>query len=316
MEQKQPQRFFRSPVGHILIAFAAYLIIMASALFLLRSAMPEDGLHSLAGDVAVSLGQIPEDRGDIPPPPDPVETAVTPRVYPPVRLAVVLGEMGLSRSITQQAVRDLPDSISFSFSLYAENLRRQTEDARAAGHDVLLEIPLEPENFPDDDPGPAALLTRYSASRNTMLLETALNKTDGFSAVMPWMGSRFMNSPEHVDRMMRLLRARDIVFLDSSGLGGLYGDTASTATENAARRYGLPYLRAHLVLDETATHDAVTEQLERLAKRARDTDGTAVGLAQPYPATITALKDWSTTLSDKNITLVPVSEIIKDKQKK
>ena len=47
--------------------------------------------------------------------------------------------------------------MTLAFSPYADDLPRSVAKARAAGHEILLQVPLEPYGYPDVDPGPPLL---------------------------------------------------------------------------------------------------------------------------------------------------------------
>src|SRR3546814_12743228 len=75
------------------------------------------------------------------------------------RIAVVLTGLGLSDSATQAAIEQLPAAATLSFSPYARGLERWIALARSSGHEALIDLPLEPTTFPNEEPGPHALVT-------------------------------------------------------------------------------------------------------------------------------------------------------------
>ena len=82
------------------------------------------------------------------------------------RIAVVLTGLGLSAEATDTAIRELPAPITLSFTPYADRLDHWMGLARVNGHEVLLDLPMEPTNFPYDDPGPQTLLTQLDAAKS------------------------------------------------------------------------------------------------------------------------------------------------------
>lgn len=317
--------FLHSHYGHIAVGFAAYCLCMFLLLSFLQSRMPEGGLNGLSDGLVIALaetgGEIPvPDIADTTPPPLSVHdtahdtaTAVEEQpVQPPSsgRIAVVMGEMGLSRSVTVQALEELPSEVGLAFSPYTENLDGWIFQAKSRKGGLLLEIPMESYRFPDDDPGPAALLTRNSHPRNQAILEAALQKAEGVAGVMPWMGNRFMATEEYVDPLVRMLRARNLYMVDTTASRDLRDNGNSRNIAAAvAQRYKLPYLDVDIVLDETATRTHILQRLRIAEEAARATDAPVIALAQPYPVTIEVLRDWEKTLHERNITLVPVTEL-------
>lgn len=322
--------FLHSHYGHIAVGFAAYCLSMFLLLTVLQSRMPEGGLNALSDSLVIGLADTGEDTHivDVTPPvephhdtatitdpvTDPVTNSVPDKVLATGRIAIVMGEMGLSRSVTVQALEELPPAISLAFSPYAENLPGWIFQAKNQNRSVLLEIPMEPYSFPDDDPGPAALLTRNSHPRNQAVLEASLQKAEGISGVIPWMGKRFMETEEYVDPLVRMLRARNLYMIDGTTPRDLREtEQKTTIVAATASRYKLPYLGVDIVLDETATRAHIMHQLRIAEEAARATDGAVIALAQPYPVTVEVLRDWEKTLETRHITLVPVEKLAHDK---
>jgi len=322
--------FLYSHYGQIAVGFAAYCLCMFLTLAILQSRMPEGGLNALSDSVIIDLVETGDDVPiiDVTPPvdlhhdiapidPAPIDTtAIDPTPTPPAasgRIAVIMGEMGLSRSVTTKALEDLPAAVSMAFSPYAENLPGWIFQAKNQSRSVLLEIPMEPYSFPDDDPGPAALLTRNSHTRNNALLETSLKQAEGITGVIPWMGQRFMTTAEYVDPLIRSLRSRNLYIIDGTARHDLHDSNTETSLAAAtAQRYKLPYLSVDIVLDTTATRAHILHQLQIAEEAARASGRSIIALAQPYPVTIETLRDWEKTLQMRHITLVPVQKLLQD----
>jgi polysaccharide deacetylase 2 family uncharacterized protein YibQ len=49
--------------------------------------------------------------------------------------------------------------VSFALAPYGTDLEKLAERARADQHELLLQVPMEPFDYPDNDPGPQTLLT-------------------------------------------------------------------------------------------------------------------------------------------------------------
>src|SRR5690606_4812871 len=145
--------FLHSHYGHIAVGFAAYCLCMFLLLAVLQSRMPEGGLNALSDSIVIGLTEtggdatLP-DMGQVTLPPPVQEETVTETVLPDKtpssgRIAVVMGEMGLSRSVTVQALEELPLKVSLAFSPYAENLAGWIFQAGNQKRSILLEIPME-----------------------------------------------------------------------------------------------------------------------------------------------------------------------------
>ena len=63
------------------------------------------------------------------------------------RIALVIGGMGLAAQSTETAISTLPGEVTLGFAPYGSDLARQTALAREAGHEVVLQIPMETFDF-------------------------------------------------------------------------------------------------------------------------------------------------------------------------
>ena len=219
------------------------------------------------------------------------------------RISVVFYGLGTSGAATRTAIQGMPGAITLAFSPYADALGNWIADARAAGHEVLLMVPMEPRNYPDYDPGPQALLTSLSEPENTERLEWILGRGVGYVGVTDFMGSRFTNSTPHMRALFRHLKKRGLMFLESS-------ITARAISGGLAAAGKVPYASNALYIDSQASRSAIDGQLaeaERLAKQL----GAVVVMGFPYPVTLERIANWAATVEKRGFALAPVSAIAK-----
>lgn len=218
------------------------------------------------------------------------------------RIAIVISNLGLSGAATNAAIQRLPGSITLAFSPYAHGLDRWIALARAAGHEVLLDLPMEPIDFPANDPGPQTLLTSLTAQQNLTRMRTLLGRVSGYVGVVNEMGSRFTTSASNLRPILTELRDRGLLFLDARS--SLRSVAAQTATQ-----VGLPRVINNRFIDDKASRGAIDARLKELERIAR-VSGYAVGIGQPYPVTINQLVEWSRNVGDKGFALAPVSAMV------
>ena len=218
------------------------------------------------------------------------------------RIAIVMSNLGLSSAATEAAIQRLPGPITLAFSPYARGLDHWISLARAAGHEVLLDLPMEPTNFPANDPGPETLLTSLTAGQNRTRLHSLLGRVTGYVGVVNEMGSRFTTSAPNLRPILTELRDRGLLFLDSRS--SLRSVAARTATE-----VGLPRAINNRFIDAEASRDAIDARLDEIERIAR-VSGFAVGIGQPFPVTIDRLVEWSRNLDEKGFALAPVSAMV------
>jgi len=217
-------------------------------------------------------------------------------------VAIVLWRLGFSRAATEAAIQQLPGVVTLAFEPYAPGLDGWIAKARAAGHEVLIQVPMEPPDYPRSDPGPHTLLTSLPAADNVKRLEWLLGRGAGYVGVTNLMGARFTSSEAALRPVLAVLKERGLMYLDAQV-------TRASVATRVAEEIGLPRAFTNRILDTEASRPAIDArlyQLERVAKSA----GSAVGIGFPYPVTIERLAAWTGTLRGKAIRLVPLSAVV------
>lgn len=214
-------------------------------------------------------------------------------------IAIVIDDMGLDR-IRSQRMLELPGPLTMSFLTYASGLPSWSQSARRAGHEVLAHIPMEPLD-PRENPGPNALTMALTAEELSARLDGMLGPWRGYVGVNNHMGSRFTADRWRMGLVMKDLKARGLLWLDSR--------TAPDSEGMAvAESEGVPYAARDFFLDNVATVEAIVGQLQAVEDHARKT-GTAIAIGHPYDATLIALEPWITELPRRGFALAPVSEV-------
>lgn len=217
------------------------------------------------------------------------------------RVSIVITALGLSSAATEAAIQGLPGAITLAFAPYSRRLPEWIALARAAGHEVLLNLPLEPVNYPAFDPGPRTLLTSLSEQENKERLLWTLSRGTGYVGVADFMGSKFTMSREHMIPILLALNDRGLLFLDSRS-------APRSQARDVARDVGIPFASAARFVDEWASREAIDARLSELERLARE-QGAALGMALPYPVSLERIATWSARLEKAGIALVPVSAI-------
>lgn len=217
------------------------------------------------------------------------------------RIAVVVAGLGLSEAATTAAIQQLPAEITLSFSPYSNRIEEWVAMARAAGHEVLIDLPLEPASFPRDDPGPQALLTSLGEETNAERLAWVLSRVEGFVGVATFMGSRFTTSAEHMQPVVEELARRGLLILDSRS-------AADSLAAKLADDSGVAYVINDRFLDNEASRVAIDGRLQQVERIAR-TQGVAVAMGYAYPVTVERLTAWARGLDAKGLTLAPISAV-------
>ena len=222
-----------------------------------------------------------------------------------IYVSLIVSGLGLSSFATQRAVDDLPPQVTLAFSPYAEDIHKWVSKARSEHHETLLLLPMEASNFPQNDPGPRALSTRFSDNSNNENLKWMLEQGDGTTGVINSMGNRFLSDPKSLTSAFSLLHKNGAMFVETP-------DVDKSTAADVAAKLGLPYMEANIQIDAAATDKSIRAQLDSLEQTARQ-HGYAIGIAQPYPLTMNVIKSWAAGLAERGITLAPLRTVWKNK---
>jgi len=223
------------------------------------------------------------------------------RADPRPRVALVVGNLGLSAALSEEAIRRLPPETGLAFSPYAARPAPLLERARARGMEALSAIPMEPANYPVNDPGDRALLTGLPPAENADRLAWVLSRIGGqvgaIGALGPMRGERFAALPESLGGVQDVLRERGLLYLDPR-----------PGAANPARAWGRA---VDIVVDEPATRGEIDRRLGELERIARER-GSALGLAADVsPVLVDRVAAWAAGLADRGVAMAPVTALIR-----
>ncbi len=224
------------------------------------------------------------------------------------KIAIIVGGLGFNARTTTQAIEELPPEVTLSFVPYAADLQRWIDMARARGHEVMLELPMEPFDPEADDTGPQTLLAAAEAQQNVQRLENLLSRGAGYFGVTNYQGARFAASAQASAPVVQQLRRRGLAFI-SSGIG------QRTALSVEAQRAGLPSTAADRIIDARREAEAIDEQLLNLEAIALQ-NGSALGAGFAYPVTMVQVSDWARDVSTRGYTLAPASAVLSTRQQR
>ncbi len=218
------------------------------------------------------------------------------------RIALVVMGLGLSAKATSAALDGLPPAVTLAFAPHAGDVQSWVNAARQRGHEVLLEVPMEPFDYPDSDPGPHTLRSGANAENNTSRLEWSLSRFTGYAGVTNFLGGRLLTDSDVLEPVLTALARRGLMFFDD-------GSVANSVAPDVAKRVAAPFARSAAIIDEAPDPADIDRKLSDLEARAH-ADGSAVGTAFVYPLTIARVAQWAKGLSGRGFVLVPASAIV------
>jgi polysaccharide deacetylase 2 family uncharacterized protein YibQ len=236
----------------------------------------------------------------------PADTLLPGGARPTAKVALVIGGLGISQSATADAISRLPASVTLAFAPYGGDLDRHVASARADGHEVMLQVPMEPFDYPDNDPGPHTLTASAKPQDNLARLHWVMGRFTGYTGVVNFMGGKLTADEAALAPVLREIGARGLLFLDD-------GSSARSLAGRVGPSVQTPTALADLVLDRVPRPEAVDGQLQRLEQMARQR-GFAVGSASALPVTVERIAQWARTLETRGVLLVPVSSAYEDRR--
>ncbi len=215
------------------------------------------------------------------------------------RIALLVGGLGLNAATSNSAVAELPGAVSLAFAPYGADLASEVTHARDSGHEILLQLPMEPFDYPANNPGPRTLLSTLAAGQNLDNLSWLMSRFTGYAGVTNFMGGKFLAEEESVGSVLREIGNRGLIFVDD-------GTSPRSLAPAIAGAYSVPIVKADIVLDAVLRPEAIEAALGQLEALARD-KGLAIGSATALPVTIEHVARFARGLEARGIALVPVS---------
>jgi hypothetical protein len=217
------------------------------------------------------------------------------------RIALIIDGLGVSATTTADAIAKLPEAVTLGFVPYGAEIAALATRARTAGHEIVLQVPMEPFDYPDNDPGPQTLLTALTPQQNIDRLYTVMSKIQGYVGLTNTMGARFTASEDALSPILRETAKRGLIYVDD-------GANPRSSAGRIAGAGNLSFVRTDVVLDTVPTPKEIDRALDRLEMTARDR-GFAVGVASALPVSIDRLAAWAKAAEGRGILLVPITAI-------
>ena len=214
-------------------------------------------------------------------------------------VAIVVGGLGVGAAKTADAIMKLPPAVTLAFTPYGADPAKLAERARAQRHEILLQVPMEPFDYPDNDPGPQTLLTSLTPEQNIDRLYWHLSRFQGYAGIANFMGARFTATDAVMQPIIREAARRGLGYLDD-------GSSSRSAAPAVTAAQAMPFAKADFTIDAVPTSAEIDRTLLKLETLAKER-GLAVGIASALPISIERLAAWIKTLDSRGIMLVPLT---------
>jgi len=287
MAARRPYRLSPRLALALLVAVAGIAVVAALLWPPLAPVGPEGGGGQPAAPVAAG---------------SPVET--TPPATgeePPARVAIVFDDLGRDLAAADRLLAT-GEAITFSILPLRPHSQETAERVHAAGEEVLLHLPMEPQAYPRIRPGPGGLLVSMDEATLRRQVDDDLAAVPFIDGVNNHMGSRLTEEAGAMAVVMEALAAHGLFFLDSR-------TTAHSVAVEAAERAGVPWLARDIFVDNSQTPEAIGAQFDKLIDLALKR-GHAIAIGHPHPATLDALEAALPRIHEAGIAVVSLVELL------
>jgi len=220
----------------------------------------------------------------------------------PARVAILVTGLGISQSATGDAIVRLPPEVTLAFAPYGGDLERLVARARNAGHEVMLQVPMQPFDYPDNDPGPHTLTVEADTDENIERLHWVMGRFSGYTGIVNFMGARFTADADVLAPIVEEIAGRGLAIVDD-------GSSSRAQLAPLARAADVPTARAGFVLDAVPRAEAIDAVLADLEAHASE-HGFAFATASALPVSVARIEAWAREAADRGILLMPVSAAV------
>ncbi len=218
----------------------------------------------------------------------------------PARISIVIDDLGNSLASGRRVIA-LPAPVVLAILPHTSHGARLAADAKHAGKEVLLHLPMQP--LAAAEPGPGVVEVGMPARELGITLDYDLRTVPHAIGVSNHMGSRMTQDEGAMRALLGALRSRGNLFFLDSRTG------AHSAVARVGQALGVPILARDVFLDHHTDSASIRARLDELVAVARRR-GHAIGIGHPHARTLSVLEKWLATAAGKNIRVAPLSELL------
>ncbi len=218
------------------------------------------------------------------------------------RVAIIIDDIGYREAIDKLFFK-LPAKVTFSVLPYSPTGREFANTAHEAGYEILLHLPMEPEQYPTHDPGRGKLLLAMSDEDIRKQTELNLDQVPHIVGVNNHMGSAFTENAGKMRVVLESIKSRNLFFVDSMTI-------PRSVAFGVARAEGLRTAARNLFLDYSPDYKQICQQIDLMGRVAR-AQGSAIAIAHPFENTYRALAERLPALIKAGIRVVPASNLVR-----
>ncbi len=269
-----------------------------------ESLLPEPQASIIAKPVTPAPHSAPVVTAQLPisqavrPAPTPARPPLTIKNGP--KIALVIAAAGFNANVTRYAIEKLPAGITLAFAPVKTDVASLAREAKADGHTILVEIPMEPVNR-TRDPGPLTLRVEDTAQDNLARLNQALSRVPVADGASSYLGAKFNANPRAATPIVQALAQKGLFFFENE-------PTSRSVFKRLSATSRLPYARGVVKIDRGRGSAPIREALDALERQARQ-QGYAIGVGTTLRGTISTVALWAKAAEKRGVQFVPITEL-------
>ncbi len=216
------------------------------------------------------------------------------------KIAIIIDDIGYDTTIAKKFL-GLDAVLTFSILPYSPHEKSIARSVHSKGYDVMLHLPMEPDEYPSINPGPGVLLTSMSPDQLIRQLDEDLDAFPFITGVNNHMGSKMTTVSPQLNQIFSVLKKKGLFFIDSR-------TTPDTLCKPSAQLFKVPFAQKDVFIDHIPDPEFIRKQIHRLILIAVS-HGEAVGIAHPHAETYEILREMLPEL-EKKAKLVRASDIV------
>ncbi len=217
------------------------------------------------------------------------------------KVVIIVDDLGSNKK-SIDGLLEIPASLSFAVLPNLPYSRYAALMAYKKGHDVILHLPMEPEDssgYTGADAGDGALLMGQSKDEILSKLDKDLDSVPYINGVNNHMGSKFTENSELMELILERIKSKGLFFVDSR-------TSPRTTGFEVAKKLGMKAAQRDVFLDgDSGGADYVKSQIGRLIEISKE-KGYAIGICHPYPDTVKVLTEMIPEIK-REVEIIPVS---------
>ncbi len=215
------------------------------------------------------------------------------------KVAIIIDDMGYDLSMDRRFL-ELDPNISVAFLPFAPFTKLLAKEASRKGHDVLVHLPMEPENK-GLNPGPGVLTLDMGFDEIISTIKKDLLAVPYAKGVNNHMGSAFTKDKEKMEIVLAFLKEEGLFFVDSR-------TTKDTVAYAVAKKMGLPCAQRTVFLDHSFSKKKIYQQIKRLMILSKK-KGEVIAIGHPLKNTFDVLYEKLPHIK-RDVDIVPVHRLV------